>query len=89
MPPEGEFVAAAPPADFGAADSAMILEKYLSGIGNCFQLKADLGTFYFSPVLPAAHHENRRATTDCGARLASIFVQTTEKQAGSFIALHL
>src|SRR5579863_3720533 len=75
MPPEGEFIAAAPPADFGAADSPMIWEKYSSIAGNCFLLKANLCIFRVSPVVSTPKVGNRKAATDCCASPVSIYVQ--------------
>jgi hypothetical protein len=73
---------------FGAADSAMIPEKYFARKGNCFQLKAGFRIFRFSPVFAAAEDGKGKATADRCASPAAIIVHRMFKQAGSFIPLH-
>lgn len=89
MARKGKLAAAAPPADFGAADSAMIPGKYFARKENCFQLKASFRIFQFSPLFAAAEVEKRKATAGGCTSAAAIVVHSLIKRAGSFIPLHL
>jgi hypothetical protein len=89
MPQEASFAAATSSPAFGAADSAMVPEKYFARKRYCFQLKASFHVFRFSPVFAAREDGKRKATSDCGASPAAIVVHSLIKQAGSFIPLHV